>query len=432
VNCLLCGRTTTAPGGICPRCRETSGHWAQCWLCGQYIDRQGDARNCTERSIDCRQSNWFCVTCYERHRMQHVIRPYNWRPVDGRYEFLPEFKPTGLYYGVEVEMEAIIPTGRQPEDVPLFNRASSSRPVHWTDRGPINPPYPEDEDDSDPDDLEHIEAIEEPQLLHDRDPEQRPSTLRPMPALPGQDEVKRRAAGVLVDASDHGRLYHIKHDGSLQCGFELVTSPATLAYHVSEFPWNEAMRLARESGMEARQTCGLHIHVSKAGLPIGTRPADRSERRGRRVQSRKGLELFQSKLQMLAAGVWPHLFRASRRERWQLESYARPPVGTSMRYGVETFFNMGRTGHYDAINAVHRHNPGTIEFRLWGGTMDRQEIIAALRLTEALCMVAAQSSISQLSARAVAWPQVVEYATQRGQAGYEETRHYLKSIGMGG
>ena len=34
-----------------------------------------------------------------------------------------------------------------------------------------------------------------------------------------------------------GKRMYIKHDGSLNEGFELVTHPMTLSYHCSEFPW---------------------------------------------------------------------------------------------------------------------------------------------------------------------------------------------------
>ncbi len=61
---------------------------------------------------------------------------------------------------------------------------------------------------------------------------------------------------------------YCKHDGSLEDGFEIVTHPMTLDYHMNDMPWKAVMEKARELSYWSHQagTCGLHVQVSRAGV----------------------------------------------------------------------------------------------------------------------------------------------------------------------
>jgi hypothetical protein len=52
-----------------------------------------------------------------------------------------------------------------------------------------------------------------------------------------------------------------KHDGSLKNGFEVVTVPMTLPEH--QKAWGGFFRVAKKAGLQARETCGMHVHVSR-------------------------------------------------------------------------------------------------------------------------------------------------------------------------
>ena len=58
---------------------------------------------------------------------------------------------------------------------------------------------------------------------------------------------------------------YCKHDGSLDDGFEIVTHPMSLEYHINEMPWCEVLGKAQQLGYRSHQanTCGLHVHVSR-------------------------------------------------------------------------------------------------------------------------------------------------------------------------
>lgn len=61
---------------------------------------------------------------------------------------------------------------------------------------------------------------------------------------------------------------YIKADGSLDDGFEIVSHPMTLDYHMNNMYWadvlHEAVRLGYKSHMTS--TCGLHIHVNRSAF----------------------------------------------------------------------------------------------------------------------------------------------------------------------
>jgi hypothetical protein len=51
---------------------------------------------------------------------------------------------------------------------------------------------------------------------------------------------------------------YFKHDGSLDDGFEIVSHPATLEYHLNGIPWKEVMERARKLKYlsHSAATCG--------------------------------------------------------------------------------------------------------------------------------------------------------------------------------
>ncbi len=58
---------------------------------------------------------------------------------------------------------------------------------------------------------------------------------------------------------------YCKHDGSIDEGFELVSYPMTLDYHIATMPWLDILTMAQRLGYLSYQTstCGLHIHVNR-------------------------------------------------------------------------------------------------------------------------------------------------------------------------
>ncbi len=76
-------------------------------------------------------------------------------------------------------------------------------------------------------------------------------------------------ASKLLDIANAQKEHmYIKHDGSLDDGFECVTHPMTLDYHINQMPWRAILNKAVAKGYLSHQagTCGLHVHISRNAL----------------------------------------------------------------------------------------------------------------------------------------------------------------------
>ncbi|WP_249645284.1 amidoligase family protein [Nocardia sputi] len=76
----------------------------------------------------------------------------------------------------------------------------------------------------------------------------------------------RSYRGAVDTAVAHIRdLAYLKEDGSISCGFELVTHPMSYEYALAQFPWQLLNRL-RLLGCYTDDGVGIHVHVSRAGF----------------------------------------------------------------------------------------------------------------------------------------------------------------------
>ena len=195
------------------------------------------------------------------------------------------------------------------------------------------------------------------------------------------EEDNETTARRVTDAAD-GRLY-CKHDGSLGCnGFEIVSHPASLAYHLYEFRWANIMRLCDRAGYKSHDTstCGLHLHVGRAQL-------------GEDQHSRS---IAAGNLVLLAWRLSGELLTFSRRTVDKLENWAAlPRLGSRIRDDAgqllpddiltDEALYTENAGRYQAVNLTNTH---TVEFRLFRGTLKRDTLAASLELVNNLCLYA--------------------------------------------
>lgn len=174
----------------------------------------------------------------------------------------------------------------------------------------------------------------------------------------------------LLDIANRGdeRIY-CKHDGSINDGFEIVSHPMSLDYHINKMNWSDIFERAIE--MEYRShntsTCGLHIHASRSAF--GKDYDEQEKAIGRIV-------FFVEK-------HWNELVKFSRRtpdnlNRWAAR-YASISSTADETYKKAKDKNMGR---YVAVNLT---NYNTVEFRLFRGTLRYKTFIAALQLVDEIC-----------------------------------------------
>lgn len=73
----------------------------------------------------------------------------------------------------------------------------------------------------------------------------------------------------LLDAANkrEERIY-CKHDGSINNGFEIVSHPMSLDYHMNNMNWLDVFEKAVEMDYRSHSTstCGLHIHCSRSAF----------------------------------------------------------------------------------------------------------------------------------------------------------------------
>lgn len=176
-------------------------------------------------------------------------------------------------------------------------------------------------------------------------------------------------AGILLDCvNTSDRQIYIKHDSSLNDGFEVVTHPMSLSYHKYEMPWLELCDKAIDMDYLSHKTdtCGLHIHVNRSSL-------------GNTYMNQ---EATISKILLIMEKFWPEMVRFSRRTSSQLDRWAQ-------RYGFEKrgkeILDKAKKKTLGRYASINLENSETIEFRIFRGTLKVNTILAALELTDQFC-----------------------------------------------
>lgn len=181
------------------------------------------------------------------------------------------------------------------------------------------------------------------------------------------------AENVLDLVNETQEKIYIKHDGSLNEGFEIVTHPMTLRYHRENMPWKEVCHLVVEQGYRSHMTdtCGLHVHVNRTSLGFGE------------IE----VEATIANILFFLEKFWREMICFSRRTEGQLERWAR-------RYGLEKqgsdILQKAKKGYYGRYVSLNLENKETIEFRIFRGTLKYNTLIATLELVNEICTVCAQ------------------------------------------
>jgi len=221
--------------------------------------------------------------------------------------------------------------------------------------------------------------------------------------IDGAGESDINARTLLDIANRDSALVYMKHDGSLEEGFEIVTHPMTLEFHKSSMPWQDVLQKAVEMGYTSHQarTCGLHIHVNRNALGDTEPNQDRAIARI--------LWFFEKN--------WEELLKFSRRTPRQLERWAA-------RYGLKErpmdilyHAKDHSAGRYVCVNLL---NSDTIEFRIFRGTLKYNTLIATLELVDRIIDCALFLSDEEM--QQMSWttfvagcqtPELVQYLKER-------------------
>ena len=223
----------------------------------------------------------------------------------------------------------------------------------------------------------------------------------------GEDNDSARRIMEIANGNGLENLY-CKHDGSLDDGFELVTHPMTLEYHMKEMPWAKVLQEAIRLGYVSHQTttCGLHVHVNRDAFGASEAEQD--------AVIARILYFFEKN--------WEELLKFSRRTPRQLEHWAA-------RYGYkdqpkELLDHAKKGSHGGRYTSVNLTNADTIEFRIFRGTLKYNTLIATLQLVDRVCDVALFLTDDQI--KAMSWTTFVAGCTQPELVQYlKERRLYI-------
>ena len=226
--------------------------------------------------------------------------------------------------------------------------------------------------------------------------------------IDGAGEDSDNAAEILHIANAEHPLAYCKHDGSLDEGFEIVTHPMTLDFHLHNMPWVRIVEEAKKLGYTSHQagTCGLHVHVNRNAF-------GETEAQQDAVIARI-LYFFEKN--------WEELLKFSRRTQYQLDQWAA-------RYGYkdqpkELLDHAKKSAHAGRYTSVNLTNKNTIEFRIFRGTLKYNTLIATLQLLDRICDVALFMSDEQV--KAMSWTTFVSGCTQPELVQYlKERRLYV-------
>lgn len=191
------------------------------------------------------------------------------------------------------------------------------------------------------------------------------------------DKGDSRKAGGIAEyiVSNFGDFFHCEEDGSLDTGFEIISQPASINYHLDNMEnYKYMFKEISDNTFRSHDagTCGLHIHLDK--------------------------EYFEDKIDSATAKMlyifekhWDNLCRFSRRKNSQLHWCSR--YGSSPAKVVKDRKHWGSPGRYYAVNL---DNYDTIEIRMWRGTLNPITFEATIRFTARLAEICKTKSAVEI------------------------------------
>jgi hypothetical protein len=199
-----------------------------------------------------------------------------------------------------------------------------------------------------------------------------------------------------------GFLY-AKKDGSLVSGFEIVSHPATLAFHLIEAGWDRVLKKAAELGYTSHDNkrCGLHVHINRTFWGL----------------DEEAWEIGELKLLIFFERFWNEIVRFSRRTPSQIERYCS-------RYGTEDIERAKMENGNSRYFALNFQNYYTIEIRIFRGTLRLDTFFATLQFVHYLCHYLKEKTPHEL--QKTTWESFIK----RVPEWMVELKEYLKRRGL--
>lgn len=176
------------------------------------------------------------------------------------------------------------------------------------------------------------------------------------------------------------KFLHFENDGSLDNGFEIISQPATLEYHINNKDNHEKMtRILTDNGFRSHDTgtCGLHCHINRNFFT----------------------EEEVAKLLYIVSNTWEDLAVFSRRTESCLNRWAKK-YGTNDA-DMDYLVNLSKSQR-ERYYAVNLQNRNTLELRLFKGTLNNDTFYATLQLVDTLARAVKKHSLVELQTMTLA------------------------------
>jgi hypothetical protein len=204
-------------------------------------------------------------------------------------------------------------------------------------------------------------------------------------------EIEVEAGSNLREASHYAHqlealeLAYLKHDGSLNSGFEIVTHPMSHEFFKNEAQelWNVIEQLRSNSAYRVKswdtKTCGLHIHISRTGFNGGAH----MHRFLNLVYSNPD---FYSTLAGRTSDQWAKFTDIYQRE-YKRDANGERVWSEDTGYDITTkrtfAHKLSADRNSDRYSAVNTNNRETLEMRIFRGSVNGETIKAQIDLAHA-------------------------------------------------
>lgn len=198
--------------------------------------------------------------------------------------------------------------------------------------------------------------------------------------------------------------FYLKNDSSIGAntkrkGFEVVSHPHTLDAWMS--PDNPMLRYLEDirrnftaRSWDAESSCGLHIHISRAGFGSG-------------AHTHRFLSLvYSNAIEMSKLGGRKGSSYAKFSDVYKFDDYGRP-----YRDFRDKIHNFRMTERYSAVNTLNRE---TLELRWFQGTLKRDGILANIQLAHAMVEYTRYLTVAQVREGALRWDRFAHWVASVG------------------
>ena len=183
---------------------------------------------------------------------------------------------------------------------------------------------------------------------------------------------------------DFGDFLHYEEDGSLRYGWENISQPASLSYHLGMMDkYKNMFGILKEEDLRSHDigSCGLHLHIDKTYFA-------------------NSIDSSTAKMLYVFEKFYDELLIFSRRTESQADDWARSRKHISSSKGwIRKTIKDSKSyqDHSMRYFAVNLTNSETIEIRLWRGTLNIETFEATLKFTARLAELCKTMSAVELS-----------------------------------